>query len=412
MLPATRSMPTLLPRVRWKWDRSKGVLAVWALLVLGLVVSAYLRPHRMTVFPVYADAGRAWWAGANMYVKGDAPDLYRYSPAFAVLASPFALLPPAVGNAAWKLANVAVFAVGLWVWAYRVVPWAATRDRVAGLFFVAALASLGSFFNGQANLTVTGFVLIALAALAGERWWLAAGFLAAATLVKVFPLALAAVLCVLYWRTLPLRFAVALLVGLALPFAAQRPEFVLDQTGEWLRHLAETNERPRAGHRSLDALLSFAGLDVSRRAFQALAAVAGAVVLAVAVTTARRGSAREALAITAAWFLTWAVLFGPSAENATFAILAPVLAWATVTAFERPGAWLERAWLVGCVYLIGLSTSDAGGPYRQFFGKYHATTVGAVLFQAWLVTDLFRRSRATAQADESPAPAVTSRRAA
>lgn len=399
--------------MRWAWDRSAAVFAVWVLLILGLVISAYLRPHRMTVYPVYADASRAWWTGASMYVKGDAPDLYRYSPTFAVLASPLALFPPAAGNVAWKLANVAVFAAGLWVWAHRVLPRAATRDRVAGLFFVAAFASLGSFFNGQANLMVTGFVLIALAALAGERWWLAVGFLAAATLVKVFPLALALVLCVLYWRTLPARFAVALLVGLAVPFAAQRPEFVLDQTGEWVRHLVVTSEQPRAGHRSLDALLGFVGLDVPRRAFQALAAVAGGVVLAVAVTTARRGSARQALAVTAAWFLTWAVLFGPSAENATFAILAPVLAWATVTAFERPGAWLERAWLIGCVYLIGLSTSDAGGPFRQFFGRYHATTVGAALFQAWLIADLIRgRAGRATQANEPTTPAVTSRRAA
>ena len=409
---ATRLIPVGRPRVRWAWNRSAVVFVVWLLLIIGLAVSAYLRPHRMTVYPVYADASRAWWAGANMYVKGAAPDLYRYSPTFAVLTSPFAPLPPAVGNAAWKLANVAVFAAGLWVWAARVLPWAATRDRVAGLFFVAALASLGSFFNGQANLMVTGFVLIALAALVGERWWPAAGFLAAATLVKVFPLALALVLCVLYWRTLPLRFAGALLVGLALPFAAQRPEFVLDQTGEWLRHLAATSEQPRAGHRSLDALLGFAGLDVPRRAFQAFAAVAGGVVLMVAVTTVRRGSARQALAVTVAWFLTWAVLFGPSAENATFAILAPVLAWATVTAFERPGAWLERAWLVGCVYLIGLSTSDAGGPYRQFFGKYHATTVGAVLFQAWLIADLIRGRVGRAVQANEPTPTVISRRAA
>jgi Na+-translocating ferredoxin:NAD+ oxidoreductase RnfD subunit len=80
------------------------------------------------------------------------PDLYRYSPTFAVAVAPFAALPEAAGNAAWKLANVLVFLAGLWVWARRAVPGEATRARVARAFFVAAFAVMPSVFNGQVNL--------------------------------------------------------------------------------------------------------------------------------------------------------------------------------------------------------------------------------------------------------------------
>ena len=136
--------------------------------------------------------------------------------------------------------------------------------------------------------------------------------------------------------------------------------------------------------------------------------------LAVAIAAQRRGDARQALTATAAWFLAWALLFGPSTENATFSILAPALAWAVVRAFGRPRAWGERAWLLACVYLVGMATSDAGGPFRLFFGSWHATTVGTLLFQAWLVADWFRTRAAAPAGVVTPAGVtpVTSRRAA
>jgi hypothetical protein len=362
---------------------------------------------------VYDAASRAWWGGANMYGRLDAPDLYRYSPTFAVLVSPFTLLPPGAGNAAWKLANVAVFVAGVWAWGYRVLPWVATRERIMGLFFVAAIASLPSFFNGQANLMVTGFILLGLAGLAAECWWSAAVWLAAATLIKVFPLALALTLCVVYWRTFPARFAIVLLGGFMLPFVTQDPQYVQNQMKEWLHHLTATNECPRPGHRSLDVLLELVGLGIDRREFQLLAIASGGVVLAIAVRARRSHGARESLTVTAAWFLTWAILFGPATENPTFAVLAPVLAWVVVAASERPGAWFERAWLLACVYLMCLSTSDAGGPYRRFFNSIAATTIGALMFQVWLFAELFqRRAGLAAQRESEPAPAVTPRRAA
>jgi hypothetical protein len=264
---------------------------------------------------------------------------------------------------------------------------------------------------------MTGLVLLGLTAVTRERWWPAAGFLAAATLIKMFPLALAMVLAVLYWRKFPLRFAVALGVGLLLPLAAQSPEYALRQTGEWLHHVTGSLELNRDRLRSLDKLFELAGLEMNRHAFQALAAGAGAAVLAVGVWATRRGLPRgEVLFLVGAWFSTWVLLYSPSSENATFSILGPFIAWAIVDAFRRPGAWVSRVWLLASLYLMCLAGGDTGILTKSLFTKYPATTIGGVMFQLWLVADLRRRISSAgveAAAPSPPAsPAVTSRQAA
>lgn len=404
MLAATFNTPR--PARGWR-DGGVWVAGLWVGMCVALVAYAVLKPHRQTVFPVYRLAHADWFAGNNLYVlRSTGPDQYRYSPTFAVAVAPFAVLPEAVGNAAWKLANVLMFLAGLWVWAHRVLPWTPSRERVAGVFFVAALAVLPSFFNGQVNLMVTGFVLLAAGAISTENWWWAASWLAAATLIKVFPLAFALVVCVLWPRRFAVRFGIALVAGAALSFAAQSTDYVLSQWANWFDHLSFTSLAPRDGHRSLDALLELLGVGVNRRAFQVVAALTGGLVLLVALRTARRADARTTLAATVSWFLCWAVLFGPAAENATFAILAPALARSCVAA----RGW-ARAWLFACVYLTGLASSDAGGPYREFLNRFCAPTIGAAMYACFLVAEL-ARSRREPEAASAPAEPAPVRRAA
>jgi hypothetical protein len=189
------------------------------------------------------------------------------------------------------------------------------------------------------------------------------------------------------------RFAAALALGLVFPLVAQNPEYAARQTGEWLRHLSASADLNRDRLKSLDKL--FAGAGVSRTAFQALAAGAGAVVLAVGALAVRRREPRPAVLLqVGARFVTWVVLFSPSSEAATFSVLGPFLAWATVEAFRRPRAWVERAWLVVCVYLVGPSDGDTGKLTQWMFETYPATTLGAIGFQLWLGLDLARRARA------------------
>jgi hypothetical protein len=345
-----------------------------------------------TVFDIYSTASQAWWAGDDMFLRQQTTgELYRYSPAFAVLTSPFAMLSPGLGNALWKFANAGIFAFGLLVWCRRGLPTPLSRDQIAAVFLLAIPAASGSLYIGQANLMMTGFVLLGLTALAEERWWRAAGYITAATFLKVSPLALAMVVGVLYWRTFPLRFLVTLLAGLAIPFLAQSPEYVLEQTRHWFQHLGESVALNRDRLRSVDNLMEVVGFPLSHGLFMLCGAVAGGVVLLVTVGMQWRGAAaREILLRLASWFLTWVVLFSPSSENVTFSILAPVVAWGVVDAFLWPRTWLRRVWLLASLYMIGLSYGDPGAPLIRLLGADCGATIGALMFQATLIVDLFK----------------------
>jgi Glycosyltransferase family 87 len=378
--------------ILWQWKWPLFAAAVWFNASLAVAIVAIGSPNGHTVFNIYAVACHQWWVGEDMFLRQvTTNELYRYSPTFSVLTAPFALFQPGVGNALWKLANAAVFVLGLWVWCRRGLPGQLNRDQIAAVFLLAMPVAVGSLYIGQANLMMTGLVLLSLTAIAEDRWWWAAGFLAVATLIKAFPLALAMVLAVLFWRTFPLRFLVALLVGLAFPFATQRPEYVLDQTARWFHHLTESVELNRERLRSLDHLLDVAGAGVKPSLFLMAGAAAGAAVLAVSLLAQWKGAERrEVLLRLAAWFLTWAVLFGPSTENVTFGILAPVVAWAVVDAFSWPGMWFRRVWLLLSLYLIGLSYGDPGAALKRWLGNECGVTIGALMFHGVLLIDLFR----------------------
>src|SRR5262249_44257729 len=76
----------------------------------------------------------------------------------------------------------------------------------------------------------------------GRRWTLSAGCIALACLFKVYPIAIGLLLAVVYGPRFAVRLALALLLGLAVPFALQEPSYVVSQYAGWLHHL-QANDR-------------------------------------------------------------------------------------------------------------------------------------------------------------------------
>ncbi|OWK45184.1 hypothetical protein FRUB_01515 [Fimbriiglobus ruber] len=407
---------------RWNWPALAAVL--WVCGVSGIAVEAYLRPRGRTVFDIYAVAGHRWWAGEDLYTRQvETREFFRYSPAAAIALRPFVALPPGAGNAAWKVANAGVFLFGTWVWCRRGVPRPLSRNQTAWVFLLASPLAMTSLHIGQANLMTTGFVLLGLAAAAQDRWWRAAAFVAAATLIKVFPIALALLLGSLYWRQFPLRFAVVLAAGLVLPFLAQSPDVVARQYESWYTHLTESNDLNYDRLRSLNMMLGVysrgapdvpAAFDPQSKEYLAerdrrwfsqsrilfgplvftlIGTAAGGLVFAACAWSARWSDRRALLTRAGAWFFVWVLLFSPATENPTYSIVAPVIAWAAVESFRGggPWAWVSGVVLLTSIFLMGPSVTDVTTPHgREFLDRYTVTTLGAVLFQLWLIANLVR----------------------
>jgi hypothetical protein len=389
-------------------ERTQGRWAIlaatlWIGLILGFAVFGYLYPRPHTVYGIYARASHAWWAGEDMYVtKGT--DFYRYSPLFAIALSPIAKLSDGFGNALWRMVNGAVFAAGLLVWARRCLPGERSTGQMAALFLLVLPTSLHSMYIAQANLFMLGACLLGLAAAADERWLSAASWLAAATLIKGYPLALVLLLIVLLPRQLTLRFCLALASGLALPFLAGPPTAVVAQYSSWFAHLRDSAAIMRERLRSIDHLFALYGEPLEPRSFLYMQIAAGAVVLGLCMIYAwREPDLRRRLTMTFFLFTAWAMLFGPATETCTYVIVAPPIAWTLIEAFSQPGRRATRVLLIASLLLMGpLPTDLFGSTVRNFANEHGSQPIGACLLALHLIrVALTRPARATVEVQSS-----------
>jgi hypothetical protein len=381
----------------------------WAVLAAVFAVIAFFHPYAHTVYPIYAPAARRWWTGEDIYVR--LLDYYRYSPLFAILITPFTLLPDCWGGSLWKAFNIGVYAAGLGAACRHLLPARLTRNQRAAVWLLALPLSFHSMYNGQANLIMLGTILLGLSAGARGQWNRAALWVALSTLVKGYPLALALVLCALYFRQFALRYILFLAVGLLLPFATQPPDVVAQQYASWVRHLGASTTLMRERLRSLDHLLDVSGFPISPRTFNLLEVVGGAGVLGVCLLWARRlADPRALLTRVYLLFATWVGLLGPATETCSYIILGPAIAWAVVETFARRGNLGRRALLLASLFLMGPSVTDLVGPtLRRFFCDHAAQPLGAVLFLAHLLT---QGTRPAAPGVEEARPAAPSSRQA
>lgn len=340
-----------LPRERpWRlW-----VFVLWGGILLALCVRIFLWPGIHNTFQIFAQAGRNWQAGAGLYGSvSPTLDVYRYSPLVAALLAPLAMLPVGLASALWILANAVVFLVALNWWRRDVTP-----SRVS--FAVIALAvlplTIASLHNGQSNALVIGLVLAGVAAVARERWNLAAGFIALATLLKLYPLAIGLLLVGLYPRKFAARLAIALGIGLLLPFLMAPPGYVLRQYADWVNYL-NVDDRTllpiNLWMRDFRLLCRVWLVTPSPAVYLLIQVCTGGAIAGFCLAAARRGwSRRDVLTLLTGLGCCWMTLFGPGTEANTYVLLAPSLALALVNAWSGDCARWRRGLLTGIFALL------------------------------------------------------------
>jgi hypothetical protein len=402
MKPATRQRRPIQDN---PWVR----LAVAAWLIVFVVVSARVllsKPRSHSDYLTFANPARNWLAGRGLYRQLDATgycDDFRYSPLVAVALVPFALLPDQPGETVWRLFNLGVFLLGLLWWARRAVSPAPSATHLALLALLVLPLSAGNINNGQTNPLMLGLLLAAVACTTEERWSLAAVLLAVACLFKLYPLAVALLLVVVYPRQLGWRSALALLAGLALPFVLQDPRYVARQYDVWFRYLVHEDRQcmpVTATYRDLRLLWRAWVGPLPPQVYTALQLLVAAGSAALCWLGCRAGwPARRVLPLLTGLGCVWMTVFGVATESCTYVLVAPTGAWALLQ------AWLERRGLVVKGLLAGsyglfLSAQMAnwfhGG--NDFHGLGVQPLAGLVLLVGLLAAEV-RRPATVAQVE-------------
>jgi hypothetical protein len=336
----------------WPWLAAVS----WLLVFFGLFTRLLISNGLHSVYPIFSDAARCWQRGEDMYwpyhvVPG--LDSYRYTPTITAFFSIFADLTDRQGSIVWLTISTFLFVAAFGWWLRVSMPRKLGREQLAGVALLVLTFAAGNLHNGQTNTIVTAMLLLAAAGACTERWNLAAGSLVVAILFKVYPLAFALLLALVFPRQLILRLLFGLGAGLAIPLMSSRPDYVLQQYQNWFDLLLR-DDRKHADlsvcYRDLWLLLRVYGVPISTSMYALLQGLAALACAGVCFLGQRAGLAARSLTMLCLNLAAvWMTLLGPATESSTYLILAPTLGWLVFDAWRYPNHRWEPVLLGICL---------------------------------------------------------------
>ena len=388
-------LPLTIPdRARTLADTAKAVLSssrwnqatalAWALTAAGILFGVFKEPYRKANFGCYLLAGNQWIHGKPLYL-GDWGG-FIYSPIIAAFFSPFTLVSEPAANVIWRILSITVLLSSV---AYVLVkgPFRAVATRHRVFVFLAMLPlSIGNLDRGQANPLVLALLLVSITAASRERWNLAVIAIGFATYFKIYPLAVALLLCVVSPRHVTWRLIIVLLLLGLLPFALQHPRYVAAEYRSWFETRAADNRLVYSlSGAPLDLwylLVRLGNLPLSQTLYRVVEIMGGAMIAVFCRVATRRGwNNTRVLGGLFVLASLWMILLGPSTESATYILLAPVASIGLVQAFAFRNHTLMRVLAAGAftLLLVGIARNHLFAATKS---PYLLATqpLGAVLF--------------------------------
>lgn len=365
--------------------RALGVLLALYIATAVLVAIQRTVLSRENNFWIFRTAFEHLRAGADLYAAYPEihSDFFKYSPTFALLFGPFAVLPPTAGYVLWAT----TCAITVWMGLTRLLP----RRVAAVTLAIAWIAVLGDLQRAQSNALVAGLMVLAWAAFERGRTLPAAVAIAAGAFVKLFPLTAGlGALMRRQWLRFCLTVTGVIAVGAALPLVAAAPGTLASQYASW--YAIETRDAapmPRYGTGGADL---YAGLMGQFRVWFGVdwphwpVQLAGLAILVLPVILRRRRFVEPIFRVTLlASLLVFCVLFNHQAESPSYVIaMIGVAMWFAAS----PRAGWRTGLLIACLVIVNLASTDLMPRtwYREYYVPYLLKTVP--LIPAWLAMQL------------------------
>jgi hypothetical protein len=358
---------------------------LWIGLTVAVCVKTFISPEGHSVYPKMSARAIEWWSGTPLYIDYEGLGRFPYSPSFAVMLGPFAVLGNRLGGALWSVVCIGVYVWGLRKLVCDVLPVRWPPEREAVFMMLAMIGSVRGFWNAQSNGLIIGLLMGGAAAVEHRRWWTAAFLMAAPVYMKVWPVVIPLLVLARWPRQFGPRFAAAMAVGGAVPFLTQWPGVVVDQYRGWFLYLSGMSAEVIGSYRDVWTLIKAAEWPVSEGVFRLVQVLAGVAVLGWCFWQRRRfQSAKWELTLMLAMGTAYLMLFGPGVEYNTFVVLAPMITWALLESFDTGRGRVLIAAAFAMTMVLG-----AGAIERllvEDFPAVRATLpVGTLLFVIWLI---------------------------
>jgi hypothetical protein len=321
------------------------VIYVSAVLIVTIQRGVYGFPNDFAIFRA------SFWnliENKDLYVLrlDQAHDYFKYSPSFALLFAPFAILPFGAGLFFWNLVN----ALGIFFALRLLLP----REESALAQVLVALPTLRSIQSSQSNALVAALIIVAFVSY--ERGWLWRGAVAIAlgTVTKIFPLA-----ALSFALPRPDRMRAILITVLstailiAFPLLVISPGALAAQYRSW-----GVLERGEAGFVGSSAMELFRDTGITWPAWP-VQVIAAAIVLAVLIRRMRDWNDRNLRLQFLGFVMVFCVVFNHRAERQSAVIaLSGMVIWYVAS----PRAVWRTALFAIVYFLVAVSGTDLVPP--------------------------------------------------
>lgn len=323
-------------------------------------------------------------AGKDLYIAH--PDLffdfYKYSPGFALLMGPLAILPDVPGLLLWNLLNAVPLVLAIWL-----IPHLDRRQRII-IAWLVLLELFTSLQNSQSNGLLAGLFLLAFVAFERERPVWAALALTTTVFVKLFGLAFFPLMLLYPGKR---RFFLAAAGFAALftlaPLLVVSPGHLLELHRSWVALLG-SDQSVSYGISVMGILESWSGWTPPQLL---LIGIGAAVTYAPLLRLTNYGRPVFRRLFFAA-LLIWVVIFNHKAESPTFVIaMCGIALWYV----SGTAGWWRRGALIGAFLLVSLSPTDLfpGRLRNGLVRPFKLKALPAVAIWIWGQVEMWRLDR-------------------
>jgi alpha-1,2-mannosyltransferase len=331
-------------------------LGLWIIATIVTSIVVINHPGKGNLCNLFRESSLNWWAGRDLY-EDKTIDGFLYFPQFAIVYTPFALLPSLSGDLTWRAVGVVLMLSGMFRLARLLSPHVTLQ--VFGWGAIAALApALSSIRCGQANLFIAAALLHAAIDLTTRHWSRTATCLLVALAVKPI-IAVTILLVAAVYRPMRWRLVLGILIFAAVPFLLQNPYYVAAQYRLCATKITMA-ALPNRAFPDFRGLLWTIGWQMPQSMLAAVQVVMAAGTLAICLKAAQRwDGANRALVLTtmSAFYL---MLFNPRTESNSYIIMTPIL---TIPA---AALWLDwgRPQAAWAMWAIAICMSCDGWEYH------------------------------------------------
>jgi hypothetical protein len=298
-------------------------------------------------------------------------DYFKYSPTFALLMAPLAVLPDVTGLVLWNLLNALVLFL-----AVKCLPLKDEKTKVFILWFI-AIELLTSIQNSQSNGLMAGLLVFSFAFFERRNVLVASLFIVLSFYLKIFGIA-AAVLFLLYPDKL--KFVASsvfwtIVLGL-LPLTAVSPEQLTFLYKSWANLLA-SDHTVSYGLSVMGILQSWFHLTPPKLLILGL----GTILLLLPFLKVRSYRDLHFRYLLLASLLIWVIIFNHKAESPTYII---AMTGVAIWYFTQPRRTANLLLLIVALVVTSLSPTDLMPRYFQhhFFSPYNLKALPVIL--VWL----------------------------